>query len=52
MLKFTLENFIIGQSVMTTDETIELMDCHNAEEDKNAAAQTNTSVAYGQFCFC
>jgi hypothetical protein len=51
-LKCTLENFVIGQSVMTTDENIELRDCYNAEEDKNAAAETNASVAYGRVRFC
>jgi hypothetical protein len=36
---------------MTTDDTIELVDCYNAEEDKNAAVEINTFVAYGQFFF-
>jgi hypothetical protein len=34
MFKFTLENFATGQSVMTKDETTELMDCYNAKHDK------------------
>jgi hypothetical protein len=51
-LKCTRENFLIGQSVLAKDETTELMDCHNAEEYKNAAVETNTFVVYGRFCFC
>jgi hypothetical protein len=29
-----------------------MIDCYNAEENKNATVGTNTFIAYGQFCFC
>jgi hypothetical protein len=41
-LKCTPEKCVIGESVMTTDENIELMPCNRAEEDEHPTIKTKT----------
>jgi hypothetical protein len=37
----SLKKFVVVKSVMATEENVELMDCLNADEDGNAAGETN-----------